>query len=705
MKKLLNKKGNVMLLVLIIMSLLIVASCAAYYVVNNQHQSISQRYSSEQSYQTALSVSESVSSYIQKSLAAISESGNGIDDFTGNIVYKMKCLASGASINGTLEPDISQELQDKGLGDYSVTITRIDDGSQTDENGNTMNLYEVTTRAEVDGESSSIRQVWSMSFGPTEYFTRFLTSTGNRPEDVLITAHKIMSEAYFENEYTEFGNPSKMNSSIYVSGSFNDTGMQFDGDNDSEIVVAENYYVNTGVGSSIVCGNIYVGGDMVVTKEVTANKVYVLGDLTVNQTQKNTSTVYYVGGDCYINAETTGCTFYVTGNLYINYGNQGKFEVAGNVEIAEDFWLTSQGVTYGGTLTAQDLGEYNNWGNYGFAQGTVEPKSEELSNASIYISSSTTRQKYEKWDAEAYFNSANITREIILDNVNDEAVKVYDTNNEVLQNPEIYNQSYIVTISDSCILRPATTNWLNYGYHNILIDATQKDIYIKLEPQDGSDTFVFATSGCPVNVYVKGSYSVIFVLPDDFNFSLNPGSFVGHIDLATYLTGMTKEQLLTTNSIRANFATAEEAADLMDGKLTIDPVTGAEILNTSAIENTNGLHNNIFLVTTGTSNTLGNFLCENTFCGYVYAPNAILEATSNNNGGLGFVGGLIAGSYSYNNNSAVLAYTTPYDYNNVYGLSDLTDIVKHLMATANAAGGSAADTDSVIQSFSMLGYE
>ena len=82
MKKLLNKKGSVLFLVVVVMSILIVAASATFYIVNNQHSSVNVRYSSEQSYQTAVSVSDTVSKYIDGYLEAISKSGKDLSELS-----------------------------------------------------------------------------------------------------------------------------------------------------------------------------------------------------------------------------------------------------------------------------------------------------------------------------------------------------------------------------------------------------------------------------------------------------------------------------------------------------------------------------------------------------------------------------------------------------------------------------------------------
>ena len=59
-----NKKGSVLFLVLAIMTILIIAASAAYYMVLSNRGSVEARRKDEQSYQTAISVNNGVSDYI-----------------------------------------------------------------------------------------------------------------------------------------------------------------------------------------------------------------------------------------------------------------------------------------------------------------------------------------------------------------------------------------------------------------------------------------------------------------------------------------------------------------------------------------------------------------------------------------------------------------------------------------------------------------
>lgn len=733
MRRLLDKRGSVLFLVVVVMSILIIAASATYYIVNNQHSSVNVRYSSEQSYQTAVSVSKTVSDYIDGYLDAIGQSGKELDECQNTLVAKMLRMQANSSANVTSEFDLSS----MGMGKADVVITRKPDKLDPTDPDKIIHVFEITTTSEFNGETISLTQVKEVVTGPAEYFTRFLTSTGKRPEDVLFSSHSILSEAYFENDYTRLGGGiafTHLNHSLYSLGTIYDDGIKYESGESKEIVVAQSYYVTSTSGGSIYADNIYVGGDLIngengdysKTKAIYADNVYVLGNLEIGSNGETTladgsktSPAYYVNGDCHVWCGTEFSEFFINGDLYLHNTNvgQGKYHVKGNVIIADSThgmgWCLAKGIEYVKDVVMADGSAVNTasteYANKHFTQNTsmTNPFSDsDVTNTKNYISSSTKKNKYEKWDAEQYFiDKFNPTGALT-------PLRLDDTNNSNVVKMGTYTDDYVVTIDHSCIIEPAET-WGAGGYHNIFIDTTvnNNDIYIYLKPKTGSNTFSFAVnqSAQNINVYVVGKHSVIFVLPSNVNFKMDGQSFVGHIDV---FTALSKDNVSIADVYGASFSNNARAftqlsylqgdGTRLENSLYVDPADGATKFVSGALGAE--AHNNIFLVTKGTNNSL-DFSAQSTFLGYVYAPDAVMTASGAADG-LGFIGGLIVGSYTYQTNAA-LAFTTPYDYYSLYPVSDGTDIVKYLIKFAN--GGGTADPSGMnstkLESWSNTGYK
>lgn len=750
MKKLLNKKGSVLFLVVVVMSILIVAASATFYIVNNQQSSVNVRYSSEQSYQTAVSVSDTVSKYIDGYIAAISSSGNEMTKYKDTIIGKMVAMSTGTS------NDITSDIPlDDSMGKAKVTIRKKDTKTSGD---NTIHIFEITTDSDVNGETVTITQVKEIVTGPTEYFTRFLTSTGNHPDDVNVTADKIISGTYFENDFTRLSNAT-MNESIYSSGTFYNNGIKFNAPT-KEIVIAENFY-NYGFGNAVECGKIYVGGNLESSSTFTADEIYVMGDVIFKQDL--TGGTYYVNGDIYLdNINTGGCVFYVNGSVYFSHINkaQGKFYVKKDIVIND--WQSNnvEECKYGGSMIGTTSAS-------GFVNDTsiVTPFAD-TAKVSAYIASATGKQKYEKWNAEEYFaktftkyvnastdEDGNVTSYTIIDAITpgirsdtwvdsdsdsdkpawiDGSAWNVDGTSAVLNQKHTYisdtysNGTTICYITESCALRSWTTDTFS-GEHSwdtfvpdggiqsyIVIDTgtkrtNGKELYILLD-KGTKDYFSFGAENTTrdVNVIIKGDYPVIFIIPEGTSYKTSPNLYIGHANIAVDLCDgvIDFDGLISTK--RQLFSSFQNKITQIEGYIETVPAADTKSQPTALIKSSApDFHNNIYLVTNSYTDTV-DMNTQNIFYGYLYAPNAKFHVALRdpydpaNIGGAGnviqFLGGMIVGSYRYEAFGSALAYLTPCDYKNVYGLPKKTDIVMKLMSIANgASGGGGGDLDVIIK--------
>lgn len=739
MKKLLNKRGSVLFLVVVVMALLVIAASATYYVIRNQHASANTHYASEQSYQVAYSVSDTMETYFTNLKKKISENP---DAYSGSLFQKMMKMDPGDTLTS------SNGLADYGLGDFDIEILKTTDS--TDEEG----IFEVKTHAVTNGESTTMTQVWKISMEPSEtkYFTRFLTSTGNRKEDVYITATQIYGDTYFENPFTSAG-LTYYQRPVYCAATLVDNGVQFPKDmvsnlSELEIVVAENYYIATASGGTMEFGELFVGGnaedgyiDQDSNKpkngrQLWVNNAFILGDFSMYG--DNAKGNYFVQKDCYIDCTISNfeVNFYIDGDLHIgkNSGpcrlDNAIFHVNGDVYFynggsgdAKKIYYTGAVKEKGGMSDAdinkvtEHVDSMSNEASLGTITGG---RFTNWKSVDRYITTKTAKGTYNRWEAESYFNE-NLSGKIVnLDTADD--------------------PNYI-QINDSCILRPATT-WGWGNPHFIVIDASVKDIYIMLDPGPFGDTFMFGgykydnwdgttvvDPAIDVQVLVKGSHSVIFILPEfvtvdgkicPTKFKISTRSFVGHLDVALAMTGYKSlEKLMEDRVALYNYfnthAGAQKMNSIMDYKTLDekDEITGEykkiwtidknkSLFN--VIEGTATPHNNIFLVANGKDSILdfsGGYSITSPFCGYIYAPNSLLQVTTMCSG-LSFYGGLIVGSYNYMSYNGELIFSEPYDDYNGHGANIVTD----LMATANSGTEIKIETESSFDIESeLLGYK
>lgn len=693
-KRLYRNNGSVLFVVLVIMSILIIGATATYYVVNNQHASIEVHYNSEQSYQAARSLSQTVSDFLDKQFEDIQGRGANVP------ISAFNDTLAGKIINGSTITSQDIDLSAFGYtGNNSATVEIINNtgGPVVTLPETTRKYYEIKTTVVVNGETTTLTQIRHFDIGPTKYFTRFLTCTGNRPDDTRVAAGDVYGDAYFENTYTEFmADNTTFHRSIYANGSVMDIGAKYEPASGEyvETVVRGNYLINSAGGSSVNTPYLFIGGNMTNGgasggKYVESKAVYVTGDYYTKQTSSNEDVKYFINGDCTIEANGVKGTYYVNGDLYIDSnggaGSMGTFYVTDMSKVH-----TSAGYQGAATIIADGTKFEND------IKGTNPTAGiESWADVTTHITKKTTKNTYQAWDAETYFNN----------NLRSSAVTVDPAVDCIAQTPGTFSTDYYgnsVWQGNPLIYRTDQNVVLKSlgSQKKIVIDASAHDVYVYL---DGGADNKFSL-GSNSSIITEGDHSVIFVLPEDTSFSLGENAFMGNVDFLKAINTDLTAGISGGNGIYNPYTSlglgsshhktnASNAITTQGTQVTNDGLSAyldadGEI-SSDAFINASGANNNLFIVTKGTSNSVD--VGKGTILGYLYAPDANLKVDASSNG-LAFVGGIISGSYTYKNPSAGLVFAKPHDYGNVYGGDD---IVTHLMGEANSAGGSPSPAASV----------
>lgn len=464
---------------------------------------------------------------------------------------------------------------------------------------------------------------------------------------------------------------------------------------------------------------IYVSGDSDLTNIGTGNEIHVAGDASlINFGNNNTMSV---GGNITVNSTTSTSTFYVGGDYKCNVNSgQGNFYVNGDVILGFD-WCNFEQVEHKGelVLNGYQLSSDQQSKLIRNPSLNISDKTDNISdNISIdttvfditktQIEEKTAKQSYKDWEAEKYFNeelqpTRAIKPVIFLSDSTDPLATSEPVNKGDYW--EVYGKIYI-TISENCTLLPADKRIGNNG-GGIIFDTTAagKDLYVLLQPNDGSDTFSWDNSGV-TNILVRGPHSVIFILPDGVNFSSNAQDFVGHIEWAKLLAN-SSDDATVMGSLLAILA-HEPSSNYSHIKSTIYVPEDTEMslidINSQLLNgNVDKVHNNIFFVKKDNQTITFNGNMS-TFFGFIYAPYGKLTMTDNS-GRFGVFGGIVVASYDFNTTSKFL-FTTPYDY-----YSDVKEnIVGTLIATASGGsynpggGGGSAMPDKIIDKYSTTAY-
>ena len=352
-------RGSVLFFIVAIMSVMIVLASAVYYSAVSARKQVEIRYGDEQSYQSAVSLNDLVTEYLNTKTE---------DAFVDAIL----ALAPGSSLTTQGTGTDSFAKLAEGLGDYKVTVTKIS-GDSSDEK----HTVKIETEVIVDGESSTVTSVGEFTLVSKPYsFDRFFTSTGYAPNDVFMSGMTITSTMYLDNEYSQIGGtgaPGTGNSKINIEAeiisagtlAINNAPINADGDKTFDITVGNNLIMtyNGGQGAmNLNGGRIRVGGNLIQGTSFNYKNdtdVYVVGDFISGRPSDDSNCEIYVNGDAaFFGNETYKGKVYVNGDVYIdrevNTGDKfpGGITIGGNVYLcsgssyfgAQKTWIKSHGI-------------------------------------------------------------------------------------------------------------------------------------------------------------------------------------------------------------------------------------------------------------------------------------------------------------------------------------------------------------------------
>ena len=351
-------RGSVLFFIIAIMSVMIVLASAVYYSAVSARKQVEIRYGDEQSYQSAISLNDIVTEYLNTKTE---------DAFVDAIL----ALAPGSSLTTQGTGTDSFAKLAEGLGDYKVTVTKIS-GDSSDEK----QTVKIETEVIVNGESSTVTSVGEFTLVSKPYsFDRFFTSTGYAPNDVVMSGMTVTSTMYLDNEYSQIGSLQSENSGINIKAevisagtlALNNAPINADGDKTFDITVGNNlimtYKYNGGQGAmNLNGGRIRVGGNLIQGTSFNYKNdtdVYVVGDLISGRPSDDSNCEIYVNGDAaFFGNETFAGKVYVNGDVYIdkevNTGDKfpGGITIGGNVYLcsgssyfgAQKTWIKSHGI-------------------------------------------------------------------------------------------------------------------------------------------------------------------------------------------------------------------------------------------------------------------------------------------------------------------------------------------------------------------------
>lgn len=347
-RKYIGKRGSALFMVLSVMTALIVTCLAMYFSVVSSRKTQYAIFNQQQSYQSALSLNESMLGGIIARTDDAEKTG-----FTA-LAEAVDKMALGDTITtkgndySSFDPAGSKVDEDQ-VGAYMAEITYLSDADEG-------RLYDFAVTTMVNGTETTVHQYVVLPVGapdpsnpPNRPLPLFVAS-GLIPTSPALNGGYMYSDVFYDSEYTHFmpygqdgdanggENELKTMGNVYAAGSLTVNYNVSEADGKNHIGIAAKPH------------DWFIRKDLIMTNEKRA----------VNFSSGVDNHVY-VGGDCIFKADSKGfnnCEIYVLGNLTIEPGAK----IGNNVKIHVNGTITG---TASGTGVSVDhsIGDYNTLAN------------------------------------------------------------------------------------------------------------------------------------------------------------------------------------------------------------------------------------------------------------------------------------------------------------------------------------------------------
>lgn len=506
-----SNRGSALFMVLSTMTALLIAVMAMYFSVVSSRSVQYAVFNQNQSYQSAVSIQDALVNWMSANSSS-------------ELAKKMMALDEGKTLttNGNdflaFNPSGTNDEENQ-VGAYDVNITKVKPETI---GGVTCTTFDVATTVSVGGVKETIHIYWHIPPTKTQdskVNSDIFASTGYVPNNADVASGKFNTKSVFDNEFVNFGNGSteyKLYGDIYCGGSASMYDAKtVDLSKASTFVVRDSLYLyradnlTLGVGSEK--GKLYVGGDLYINNTFKLSKfdVYVIGNV-------------YVSNSGSVLADS-GCKLHVDGNYYIE-------------GYAPDGGIFSRGTKLNGKVyvngTESTSLRCDTWAD------------DEVDAAVDFINTSTENSEFGNWKIEDHFPS---TPQKIK--FNSKAGEYEKELSFVSAGDKTWYGS-IGSISDEDLANPVR----NY---TIFIDTGEDEenkYYLRVnanydsDGDDIDDTFCWNPLGLKttnnetdmgVNILVKGRGSLIIDIPDGVRYATSTYERFMHYGWFVLLGGST----------------------------------------------------------------------------------------------------------------------------------------------------------------------
>lgn len=511
LKKYLSNRGSALFMVLSTMTALMVCCMAMYFSVISSRSTQYAVFNQQQSYQSAVSLSDAV-------ISGMISGDSKFETFTNKIWNLNDGETYTTSSNGfaTFDSAGAGNVDDENTGAYMLAATKLPDETLAD--GTVVKVYDIAITASVNGVKEvyhSILQIQQASAETPPGVSSVFTATGYVPNDVFLDGGVFLTDVFFDNQHT-------------IINAYGGKTLQLDGDLSCGGSLTNNNYI-------LIKATRPVTFAIRDTYTATANQVITYAEPTGGTTvEKNkTRSTVMIGGDCHLSNEAgfKNANVYVLGDLYLNnttLHGESRYFVDGDVIVEDSRTYAMNYVYVNGTVKNCSNMPAGNW--TGFAKGKATDGLLTVSEMIDLLEEKTATGIYYKWKVD----TSNF--------MSGEQTLTFNTDKD---NPKPTAYLKYTDSTRGCVLKDLTLNHPNNGGPNsiaVVIDTGEnpENVFtIKLQGNrdyrgdseketfcwypknitpggwaNGQTTWAGNGSNVPLTIIVKGRGSVVIDIPE-----------------------------------------------------------------------------------------------------------------------------------------------------------------------------------------------
>lgn len=307
LRKYLSSRGSALFMVLSTMTALIIVAMAMYFSVVSSRSVQYAVFNQEQSYQSAVSISDVLLSGLKDGTFAA-----GSNDLLSVLdgMNENDTISTGSNGFESLGATGTTRQDEDQVGAYTVDITRLGDETIDGEENKT---FDIATTTYVNGVAETIHtyvHIKVTTNEPEKGDTQVFASTGYVPNDTYLEGGVFETDVFFDNENTVLnaygGKALNFKGNLYCGGSLTQNSYVNGANTDVSLWAIRNNFSSTDT-----CNQL--------TKLAPGSVVMIGGDLILRGQGGWENADVYVNGDVYLynNYGMSSVNLYVNGNMYL----------------------------------------------------------------------------------------------------------------------------------------------------------------------------------------------------------------------------------------------------------------------------------------------------------------------------------------------------------------------------------------------------